>query len=337
MADSPSDRPGGAAHPAAEIRSLTSLRGLAALAVVLQHYSSGAQEWSGTVIPSLAPHGYMAVDFFFVLSGFIMAYTYSGAFQARGWRAYPDFVVRRIARVWPLQAAVVLALCAAELGRRMAVGDPDPFGAYAASDVVANLLMLQGFGIGRNMNGPSGTVSQELAAYLLFPVLLALVLGRGRALAAAAVGAATLVVAAEALRHPPLSLASREVSDMVPRCFAEFALGLGIYRLYAGRPPGWFGTDACAFGLAAAAAASLLLGLDLPAALLFPGIILAFAHNRGQAARLVDARWAYGLGVMSYSLYLVHNPLRFAQFSWLDALYPARQVGVRRVFGDTRT
>lgn len=323
----PIRRPGKRAHPPEEIRCLTSLRGLAAMAVVLQHYSAGAQQWSGTTIPSLVPHGYMAVDFFFVLSGFIMAYTYSGSFRALGWRAYPDFVARRVARVWPLQVAVVLALCAAELGRRLAVGHPDPFGGYAAFDVVANLLMLQGFDIGRNMNGPSGTVSQELAAYLLFPVLLALVLGRGRALAAAAVGMAALVVVAEALRHPHLSLASRAVSDMVPRCFAEFTLGLGVYRLYAGRHLGWFGADWCAAGLSAAAAVSLLLGCDLSAALLFPWIILAFARNEGardegRASRLVNARWAYSLGVVSYSLYLVHNPIRFAQFDWLETVFP---------------
>lgn len=328
----PSRCPGERVHPPEEIRCLTSLRGLAAMAVVLQHYSAGAQQWSGTTIPSLVPHGYMAVDFFFVLSGFIMAYTYSGPFRALGWRAYPDFAARRVARVWPLQVAVVLALCAAELGRRLAVGHPDPFGGYAAFDVVANLLMLQGFDIGRNMNGPSGTVSQELAAYLLFPVLLAAVLSRSRALTAAAVGVAVLVVVQEAVRHPGLSLASRAMTDMVPRCFAEFTLGLGVYRLYAGRHLGWIGADWCTAGLSAAAAVSLLLGCDLPAALLFPWIILAFARNegardegardQGRASRLVNARWAYSLGVVSYSLYLVHNPIRFAQFDWLETAYP---------------
>ena len=58
-----------------EINALTSLRGIAALAVVLQHFSATAQKHCDVTIPSLAPHGYMAVDFFFVLSGFIMSYT----------------------------------------------------------------------------------------------------------------------------------------------------------------------------------------------------------------------------------------------------------------------
>ena len=59
-----------------EIRALTSLRGIAAMAVVMQHFSATAQRHSLTTIPSLIPHGYIAVELFFVLSGFIMAYTY---------------------------------------------------------------------------------------------------------------------------------------------------------------------------------------------------------------------------------------------------------------------
>jgi peptidoglycan/LPS O-acetylase OafA/YrhL len=58
-----------------EIKPLTSLRGLAALAVVLQHFAATFQRHSFAVFPSPVPHGYMAVDFFFALSGFIMCYT----------------------------------------------------------------------------------------------------------------------------------------------------------------------------------------------------------------------------------------------------------------------
>ena len=59
-----------------EIVPLTSLRGFAAMAVILTHYSATLQPLASATFPSLAPHGYLAVDIFFVLSGFIMAYTY---------------------------------------------------------------------------------------------------------------------------------------------------------------------------------------------------------------------------------------------------------------------
>src|SRR5689334_22075178 len=75
-----------------ELRALTSLRGIAAMAVVLQHFSATAQEHCRVAIPSLVPHGYVAVDFFFVLSGFIMAYTYLASFEQSGAAAYGPFL-----------------------------------------------------------------------------------------------------------------------------------------------------------------------------------------------------------------------------------------------------
>ena len=170
-----------------EIRALTALRGIAAMAVVLQHYSSSAATWSGHNIPSLAPHGYMAVDFFFVLSGFIMAYTYADAFAARGMKAYPDFLLRRVARVWPLQVFTVLALLLTGFAYQASGAG---WGLFRSEnivfDVFANIFMLQGFDIGANMNGPSGTVSQELGAYIAFPLLLWCAMHRWRWVAVAA-------------------------------------------------------------------------------------------------------------------------------------------------------
>jgi len=85
-----------------EIKALTSLRGIAAIAVVLQHFSATAQLHSSGWIPSIVPHGYMAVDFFFVLSGFIMSYNYFPLFQTDGIRAFLPFFLKRVARIFPL-------------------------------------------------------------------------------------------------------------------------------------------------------------------------------------------------------------------------------------------
>src|SRR5690349_330300 len=93
-----------------EIKALTSLRGLAAMAVVAQHFSATAQQLTPETIPSIVPHGYMGVDVFFVLSGFIMSYTYVASFEEHGMRAFPDFLAKRVARVVPLNIAVLLTL-----------------------------------------------------------------------------------------------------------------------------------------------------------------------------------------------------------------------------------
>ncbi len=306
-----------------EIRALTALRGVAAMAVVLQHYSSTAEQWSGARIPSLAPHGYMAVDFFFILSGFVMAYSYAETFRARGMAAYWPFLLRRVARVWPLQVFVVLALVGCGLLYRPFTGGWGLFRSDAiVFDVAANILMLQGFGIGENINGPSGTVSQELGAYVAFPLMLWFAMHRSRWVVALAGAVAVAVLFREALAVPKLGLHSRDLGVMVARCFAEFTLGLLVWRAWREGWCRWIGSDAATVGFSAAAAASLLLGYDLPAALLFVPIVLAFAWNTGWPARLAAARVPYFLGVISYSLYLIHSPIRFAEFGLLASLVP---------------
>ena len=66
-----------------EIRSLTGLRGLAAVLVVAFHYSFNLLQGQSDARNPVGP-GYLAVDLFFILSGFVMAATYGDSF-ARAW------------------------------------------------------------------------------------------------------------------------------------------------------------------------------------------------------------------------------------------------------------
>src|SRR6266700_5748897 len=105
-----------------EIRPLTSMRGFAALAVVMQHFSAAAQSLTPNWIPSLVPHGYMAVDFFFILSGYIMCLTYLPAFEANGVKEFPGFLLKRVARIVPLNVFVLLLLMVLGFTSRFATG-----------------------------------------------------------------------------------------------------------------------------------------------------------------------------------------------------------------------
>lgn len=84
-----------------EIRSLNTLRGLAALMVAAFHAPMlfGVQAW--------LPHAYLAVDLFFVLSGFVMAHAYGGRI-AEG-LSFPRFAQLRLARLYPLYALATVA------------------------------------------------------------------------------------------------------------------------------------------------------------------------------------------------------------------------------------
>ena len=87
-----------------EIRKLNSLRGLAALAVVVAHFS-GETGWLGGYPGTGA--GQLGVMLFFILSGFLMAFLYVD--QPVDRRRYWRYAVARFARVVPLFAAVIIA------------------------------------------------------------------------------------------------------------------------------------------------------------------------------------------------------------------------------------
>src|SRR5205814_8426072 len=92
--------------------SLTTMRGVAALLVAFFHLRYGV-----IGVPLFALYlfqfrfgnrGYLWVDFFFILSGFILAYRYGDACSKLKLRGYGHFVLQRVARIWPLNVVTVL-------------------------------------------------------------------------------------------------------------------------------------------------------------------------------------------------------------------------------------
>lgn len=309
-----------------EIIALTSLRGIAAMAVVMQHFSVTAQEHSVTSIPSLVPHGYLAVDLFFMLSGFIMSYTYLASFEAVGMRAYGDFLRKRVARIVPLNVAVLcIFVIAGQLSLMLLGSNIIYVSDNLPADLLANLFMLQGLGIGRNLNGPSWSISTEFAAYFLFPLFMAAVFSRQRSIRILALVAGIAVLGWLASLHPRLSLATEDIGQGVLRCFAEFTIGMASYRLYskAMRGASLLGSDAACFTLMAFCAFFMGMRVDLPAVLLFPLLIVSLALNQGRASRMMSNAVFYFLGLVSFSLYLLHQLFRPVELALLQAWHPA--------------
>ncbi|MFC8718030.1 acyltransferase family protein [Kitasatospora sp. NPDC057198] len=142
----------------ARLPSLTGLRFLAALLVVCYHLSR--QVGALPVLSPLAWYGRSGVTFFFVLSGFVLAWTYPDArVPAR------RFYRRRLARIWPLHALTT----GASLAVYAALGAAVPVTAALWS-----LPLLHPWGRGTVMGGnPAGwSLGDEAWFYLLFPLLL---------------------------------------------------------------------------------------------------------------------------------------------------------------------
>ncbi len=90
----------------AELRALTSARGVAAWWVVLYHLR-GALAAPPLKVEAVLAKGYLAVDFFFLLSGFVLALRHGERLRGGGIAVVPDFLRRRVARIWPLHAVLL--------------------------------------------------------------------------------------------------------------------------------------------------------------------------------------------------------------------------------------
>jgi peptidoglycan/LPS O-acetylase OafA/YrhL len=307
-----------------EIKGLTSLRGIAAMAVVLQHFSKTAQVHTGVPIPSLVPHGYLAVDFFFVLSGYIMCYTYLHTFRSEGMRAYLPFLKKRAVRLMPLNAFVTLTMLLLAglshqlLNRNIFFGKVD-----LPIDLLWNLLMLQGLGIGNSMNGPSWSVSVELLAYALFPVLITFVLHRTLAVKMLSGVMAVCALTWVAMHSPHFGLEAETPLFGAVRCLSEFSLGMLAYQWgQSWSKSNWIRSDGLAWVAFAMCLLFLLLRNDLLVALCFPLMVAATAHNTGRVrAGLSRPTWLF-MGQISFSLYLIHDLFRSAELILIRALHP---------------
>ena len=287
-----------------EIRALTSLRGVAAIWVFLFHLDLERPLFPHVLRDGLAINrGTIAVDLFFVLSGFVLALTYRASFRTRPMRvAYPDFLLRRVARVMPLNAAIVAVLAAAVWLAPARAGD-----SFAAAldpwAVIANLLLIQDWGIADSIDKPSWSVSVEMAVYLVYPLLLALAWSRRLWILAALAGVASLWWLAWVGQG---SVSQGLVIGNFIRGFAGFMFGLLCFRAFSsGAVPSVVGRfDFVA--LLVFWSALLLSSSDLPPILACPAVILALAAERGPIARLLRLGPLHFLGQISYSVYLVH-------------------------------
>lgn len=299
---------------------LDSWRGLAAVMVVLFH-----ARIVGVIhdLP-LVRAGEMFVDFFFVLSGFVIAHGFATRIACPG--DLMRFMVLRFGRVYPLHLFVLLLFVAFETAKLMLpwLGSPtDPAftGANTPLALGQNLVLAQGLGLGDDLswNTPSWSISAEFLAYALFG--LAVLLTSGRLWLPAIVGAAASL--AVLIAAAPQGMESTYDFGWA-RALYGFCLGVLLYRLAiaglvrrrvelaAGTEPramrlAWTITEVAtlgAIGSCVTTAYGTALAFAAPAVFAFA--ILVFAHEGGYVSRLLRLRPFLLVGALSYSIYMIH-------------------------------
>jgi peptidoglycan/LPS O-acetylase OafA/YrhL len=314
-----------------EVPSLTPLRGVAALFVVTFHLSLWLPTLAYERTAPLFLFGYLWVDFFFVLSGFIISHVYGAGLEA-GLAAFPykRFLYLRWCRIYPLHAAVMALFVVFELvcwGLSAGFGVVpwfQPFsGSHAPSGIASHLLLVSSLNVHDRLlwNFGAWSISAEWVAYLAFPVL-ALALRRR----SAAISWLAFVVLLWLLNQLALTNGGRLALHHhwgAVRCLLEFSMGILVYEAY--RRSGGFVQLLRRDAPLIATLAWILYAMnhfvrDILIVPAFAVLVLCAACNTGWASRVLSMRPFRYLGEISYSIYMVNVMIfEVVAFVWAAA------------------
>jgi peptidoglycan/LPS O-acetylase OafA/YrhL len=320
-------------------KALTGIRFFAALHVILYHYASLPFSLLPTSVRNVAKHGYLGVSLFFVLSGFILAYTYCGREPKEKTIDARPFWVARFARIYPMYFfALLLSLpLIFDAASKLSPASPLTFLA-----VLLNFFLLQSwtpFSIAHQINTPGWSLSTEVFFYLLFPFIISRIsnlstkqIYLGMCLCWLSSLLAPLAYQKFAIKLFQGSWISWGdfVAYFPPFHLPQFILGILAGMLFLRKlevsnyskhsrsfVPAVIASVLLIFFMAyhanSEASAVLNNGFMAP---VFALIIYALAHGTGSIAEFLSLPYLIVLGEASYGLYILQAPVR----SWMNLL-----------------
>jgi peptidoglycan/LPS O-acetylase OafA/YrhL len=317
-------REGEVANPGPKTRfaALDACRGFCAVAVMLYHLDAQTHFYASPFVR----HGYLAVDFFFVLSGFVIASAYGRKLSSP--REFGRFALRRFGRLYPLHAFVLLLYVLVQ-GALLLASQAAFTDNYSLPSLLANVALVQGFGrYHETWNYPAWSISVELWSNLAFG-LYVLWLGRRSAWLSVVLFIATGAYAAfgHQIQLPVSDDANAALLDVAQSVFA-YLLGTFLYAAYARLKRSAWRPAAFLQGSAEGVALILVavvfdLGDQIPEVLIpvfFGVVVLVFAFEAGPVSALLRRPLCVGLGTISYSVYLTHSVYLMGLESALMAL-----------------
>lgn len=320
-----------------QIVALTSLRGIAAIVVVILHFAYSTLPEAGAIISQSTyffNKGYLFVDLFFMLSGFIMTHVYLDTFGISVNRTnYWTYLRARFARIYPLHLFTLGVLVGLELLKLFLPNFQAFTGKFNPTALVANVLMLQAFDFNcpplfwcrSTWNEPAWSISIEFLIYGIFPFILFALL-KTKPKTDWIIYLVTLIALLVLIKFTRGTLKSIIGIPSIGRCGLECVLGVITYKAYQwGKYQSKF-----SFKLLEIGSISLVIGLmhndirrrlildwlTLPA---FSLLIISLASTtNGFVFRIFNSRPLVYLGKISYSIYMVHWCLmQFLETFWL--------------------
>lgn len=315
---------------------LDGLRGVAALLVICYHIFEG---FATSPLDQKFNHGYLAVDFFFLLSGFVVGYAYDARLRSGGMTTR-EFLLRRFVRLHPMVvlAAVVGLVAFLAVGCERWDGTTTPIGMVLLATLMTALMIpaapsagvdVRGNGELFSLNGPAWSLFFEYVGNIIYVFALRHLSTRWLRVVVVLLG---LGVAGWTLG--PLSdggsigvgwtMADGGLWGGLLRMTFSFSFGLLLVRNF----KAWSGCRhsflLCSLALVVLLSMPRIGGAErvwlnglyelLCVAVLFPLIVLAGASGEVErGGRKVCSL----LGELSYPLYIIHYPLMYVFYRWV--------------------
>lgn len=313
---------------------LDSFRGLCALSVVLYHLHV-PQSLTELVFFRNAE---LFVDFFFVLSGFVLAHGYGTKHNID----LKKFLISRTFRIFPLHIAMLLVFILLELAKLLAYRNGVSFGEApftenrAVSEILPNLLLVQAWTDATNklsFNYPSWSISIEYYMYLFFAALT-LCGTRPRYIAWTIISASMFLA---------LYAGSEIFTEAAMRGLSSFFAGALAYLVFVfvknNAPPGRALTMALEPLLLVAACWLVTADIDhksILTSLVFCCITVIFAFEQGRISGLLTTPLLTTLGKLSYSIYMTHIAVIFCVIAFSIVLQKLLGKEFSYMVGDAR-
>ncbi len=294
-----------------KLESLEAFRGIAAVLVVLFH----SQIYSSITHNTFIGNSFLFVDFFFVLSGFVMIYVYDDRLNKLS--EIIPYIVLRFGRIYPLHLAILLAWLGYILAKYIVYAKTglghDPTDVNNLESFILNLLLLHsmGFLTEPSWNDPSWSISVEFYTYIVFAAFCLMPsVKKFRPYLAPLIALLSYYYLLKTTTRSDLNI----VYDLgIFRCIGGFFSGITVYYLFKSgkfcikRGNTIFEALAIAFLIFAATNASQNLTLQMVTLFSFTIVVLVFSvQHTGYISQLLHLKPFQIIGKYSYSIYMLH-------------------------------
>jgi peptidoglycan/LPS O-acetylase OafA/YrhL len=289
-----------------QLPALTTLRGFAAFFILIHHSVRYFLPEIGKYVVEITPFinkSYLWVDFFFMLSGYILMHVYHKTFQTTFYpQKYTAFIISRFARIYPLHLIIMLCfICLAFFQNGYHAG-PGFSGVQSLFSLATNLTLLQAIHYS-SWNEPAWAIGTQWLLYFMIPMMIWFSKRTSRILD-------TVLIM---LSFLALFMLNWWIGNLdfvgwkgMIRCGAEMTTGILTYKYQSQiQRDRYFTATSLTAGLSAIVLVSLYLPINHTITVcIFPFLIMSASSLSGDS--VINSPPLIFLGTISYSLYMIH-------------------------------